>query len=56
MKHKWRWSPLCNGRGVCRECGLKARSMRGPKGGQVMGYRVGGKWIREAPPCKRTTK
>lgn len=28
MRHKWKWSPTCNGRGVCLRCMLKTKPLR----------------------------
>jgi hypothetical protein len=60
-RHKWKWSPQCNGRGVCQVCGMKTGVRSYTKDGKyrrdIWFVLKGSKEkLKKMPPCRQTQK
>lgn len=52
LKHRWKWSPACNGSAKCLRCGVKRKPLR--KGGIPTSktlYSDGGAWTQNTFVC-----
>ncbi len=58
-RHRWKWSGKNDGRGTCKDCGIKVRPVRSPRGGTIMSWYRGPAGnptfelkTRDTPECK----